>query len=172
MFGPETIERFLHSSYDQFAAYSTVPDFLPLPAERFARQRLTALARVEGHAHDGKPTVLFLCVHNAGRSQMVLGFFQHLAGNRAVAWSGGSEPGHELEPAVVATMAGRGVRRARIRITSRRLAWCPVTSASERPPGSRGFLMAALPGGRQARIRCSTTAISEGSRPRTRVRHV
>ena len=39
-----------------------------------------------------KPTVLFLCTHNAGRSQMALGFFTHLAGDRAVAWSGGSEP--------------------------------------------------------------------------------
>lgn len=66
--GLETIERFLHSSYDQFAGRATVPRFLPLLAERFARQRLRALARVEGKHHDGKPTVLFLCTHNAGRS--------------------------------------------------------------------------------------------------------
>ena len=71
----ETIERFLHSSYDQFAGRATIPNFLPLLAERFARQRLTALARVEGKIIDGKPTVLFLCTHNAGRSQMALGFF-------------------------------------------------------------------------------------------------
>jgi protein-tyrosine-phosphatase len=107
-FGVETIERFLNSSYDQFAAHSTIPRFLPLLAERFARQRLYALARVEGH-HDGKPTVLFLCVHNAGRSQMALGFFQHLAGDRAVAWSGGSEPGHEINPSAIAAMAERGI---------------------------------------------------------------
>ncbi|MGW5051462.1 arsenate reductase ArsC [Actinokineospora sp. NPDC004072] len=109
VFGQETIERFLHSSYDQFAAHGKILNFLPLLAERFARQRLTALARVEGHAHDGKPTVLFLCVHNAGRSQMALGFFQHLAGERAVAWSGGSEPGYELDPSVVAAMTERGI---------------------------------------------------------------
>ncbi|HVV23055.1 MAG TPA: hypothetical protein VHF06_26715 [Pseudonocardiaceae bacterium] len=59
--------------------------------------------------HDGKPAVLFLCVHNAGRSQMALGFFQHLAGDRAVAWSGGSEPGHEVNPSAVAAMAERGI---------------------------------------------------------------
>ena len=47
-YGAETIERFLHSSYDQFATGSTIPNFLPLLAERFARQRLTALAKVEG----------------------------------------------------------------------------------------------------------------------------
>jgi protein-tyrosine-phosphatase len=107
--GQETIERFLHSSYDQFASHSSIPNFLPLLAERFARQRLRALAKVEGHTHDGKPTVLFLCVHNAGRSQMAMGFFQHLAGDRAVAWSGGSEPGYEINPSAVAAMAERGV---------------------------------------------------------------
>src|SRR5439155_25238447 len=68
LYGEETIERFLSSSYDQFAIRSTVPHFLPLLAERFARQRLTALAKVEGLRDDGRPVVLFLCVHNAGRS--------------------------------------------------------------------------------------------------------
>jgi arsenate reductase (thioredoxin) len=109
IFGAETIERFLDSSYDQFASHSTVSNFLPLLAERFARQRLQALARVEGHHDDGKPTVLFLCVHNAGRSQMALGFFQHLAGDEAVAWSGGSAPGHEINPSAIAAMAERGI---------------------------------------------------------------
>jgi arsenate reductase (thioredoxin) len=108
-FATETIERFLHTSYDQFANRSTVPNFLPLLAERFARQRLQALARVEGHHRDGKPVVLFLCTHNAGRSQMALGFFTHLAGNRAVAWSGGSEPGTEINRSAVAAMAERGI---------------------------------------------------------------
>ena len=75
VFGAETIERFLHSSFDQFADRATVVKFLPLMAERFARQRLRALAKVEGLHDDGKPTVLFLCTHNAGRSQMALGFF-------------------------------------------------------------------------------------------------
>ena len=109
VFAAETIERFLHASYDQFATRSTIPNYIPLLAERFARQRLTALARVEGLGHDGRPVVLFLCVHNAGRSQMALGFFQHLAGDRAVAWSGGSEPGTEVNATVVAAMAERGI---------------------------------------------------------------
>jgi protein-tyrosine-phosphatase len=113
LYGTETIERFLHSSYDQFAATSTVPNFLPLIAERFARQRLTALAKVEGLRNDGKPVVLFLCVHNAGRSQMALGFFQHLAGDRATAWSGGSEPGFAVNPAAIAAMAERGIDMSR-----------------------------------------------------------
>ena len=109
MFGVETIERFLHSSYDQFATRASVPNFLPLLAERFARQRLHALAKVEGKSHDGKPTVLFLCTHNAGRSQMAMGFFEHLAGDQAIAWSGGSEPGISVNPAAVDAMAERGI---------------------------------------------------------------
>jgi arsenate reductase (thioredoxin) len=109
MFNVETIERFLHSSYDQFASRASIPRFLPLLAERFARQRLRALARVEGKHHDGKPTVLFLCTHNAGRSQMAMGLFTHLAGDAAVAWSGGSEPGKEINPAAVEAMAERGI---------------------------------------------------------------
>ncbi|MFE9882955.1 arsenate reductase ArsC [Streptomyces sp. NPDC005784] len=108
-FGEETIERFLTSSYDQFASGSTIPNYLPLLAERFARQRLHALAKVEGLVTDGKPVVLFLCVHNAGRSQMAMGFFQHLAGDQAIAWSGGSEPGNEINPAAIATMNERGI---------------------------------------------------------------
>lgn len=108
-FGVETIERFLHTSYDQFAGRASVPNFLPLLAERFARQRLHALARVEGKISDGKPTVLFLCTHNAGRSQMALGFFCHFAGDDAVAWSGGSEPGDAINPSAVAVMAEVGI---------------------------------------------------------------
>jgi protein-tyrosine-phosphatase len=108
-FGRETIEEFLASSYDQFAGRATVSNFLPLLAERFARQRLRALAKVEGKSTDGTPIVLFLCVHNAGRSQMALGWFNHLAGDRAIAWSGGSEPGAEVNPAAVAAMAEVGI---------------------------------------------------------------
>ncbi len=109
VFGRETIERFLHSSYDQFATTATVPTFLPLLAERFARQRLTAMARVEGRQHDERPAVLFLCVHNAGRSQMAMGFFRQLAGDAAIAWSGGSEPASQVNPAAIESMRERGI---------------------------------------------------------------
>ena len=108
-FGTETIELFLASSYDQFASTARIVTFLPLMAERFARQRLKALAKVEGKHDDGLPVVLFLCVHNAGRSQMALGWFNHLAGDRAVAWSGGSEPGKEVNPSAVLAMAEVGI---------------------------------------------------------------
>ncbi|MHB1165014.1 MAG: arsenate reductase ArsC [Candidatus Nanopelagicales bacterium] len=108
-FGTETIERFLHSSYDEFGARHTNDRYLTTFAERFARERLNALARVEGKSDDGRPIVLFLCTHNAGRSQMALGFFRALAGDRALAWSGGSEPGNQVNPAAVAAMAELGI---------------------------------------------------------------
>jgi arsenate reductase len=108
-FGPETIERFLTSSWDQLGAGATTINFLPVLAERFARQRLQALARVEGAADDGLPTVLFLCVHNAGRSQMALGWLDHLAAGQAIGWSGGSEPTSEVNPAAIAAMAEIGI---------------------------------------------------------------
>ena len=58
---------------------------------------------------DARPGVLFLCVHNAGRSQMALGWFRHLAGDARRAWSGGSEPAARVNPAAVAAMAEVGI---------------------------------------------------------------
>ena len=55
------------------------------------------------------PTVLFLCIHNAGRSQMALGWFEHLARGRAAAFSGGSEPANAVNPVAVAAMAEVGI---------------------------------------------------------------
>jgi arsenate reductase (thioredoxin) len=109
VFGTETIERFLITSYDEFEGRLANATYLPMFAERFARERLSALARVEGRSDDHRPVVLFLCTHNAGRSQMALGFFRALAGDAAIAWSGGSEPGREVNPAAVAAMAEVGI---------------------------------------------------------------
>ena len=60
-----------------------------------------------------RPTVLFVCVHNAGRSQMALGWFNHLAGDAAVALSGGSQPGPTVNPVAVEAMAEIGIDIAR-----------------------------------------------------------
>jgi len=56
-----------------------------------------------------RPTVLFLCVHNAGRSQMAAAFARRYGGGRVEVLSGGSEPAAELNPAVRAAMAERGI---------------------------------------------------------------
>lgn len=55
------------------------------------------------------PAVLFLCVHNAGRSQMALGWFRHLADGRATAYSGGSDPAEHINPAAARAMAEVGI---------------------------------------------------------------
>lgn len=60
-----------------------------------------------------RPSVLFVCVHNAGRSQMALGFLHHHAGDSVIGWSGGSQPGDTIDPAAVAVMTERGIDIAR-----------------------------------------------------------
>jgi arsenate reductase len=106
-FGPETIERFISDSWDRLDQ-GRVKAFLPVLTERFARERLRALASVEGRG-DGKPAVLFLCVHNAGRSQMAAGWMRHLAGDAVTVYTGGSEPASSINPQAVAAMAAVGV---------------------------------------------------------------
>jgi arsenate reductase (thioredoxin) len=56
-----------------------------------------------------KPTVLFVCVHNAGRSQMAAGYMKALSNGRVDVVSGGSEPGDRINPVAVAAMAEDGV---------------------------------------------------------------
>jgi arsenate reductase len=106
----DAIETLVVSSLDQLTTGATTNAFVPLLAERFARQRLQALVKIDGTSPTGGlPAVLFLCVHNAGRSQMALGWFRHFARGRAIAWSGGSEPGAQINPSAVAVMAEVGI---------------------------------------------------------------
>lgn len=56
-----------------------------------------------------KPTVLFVCVHNAGRSQMAAGYLKHLAGDRVEVLSAGSEPKDQINPVAVEAMAEEGI---------------------------------------------------------------
>ncbi|XCI62551.1 low molecular weight phosphotyrosine protein phosphatase [Mycolicibacterium parafortuitum] len=58
---------------------------------------------------DSRPAVLFLCTHNAGRSQMAMGFLKHFSGDRVAIYSGGSEPADEVNPAAVEAMAEKGI---------------------------------------------------------------
>lgn len=56
-----------------------------------------------------QPTVLFVCVHNAGRSQMAAGYLQHMAGDRIEVLSAGSQPGDQINPTAVQAMAEDGI---------------------------------------------------------------
>ena len=108
-FGDETIERFVVDSLDRLITTARITTFLPVLAEKFAKERLTALATVEGSMPSTVPGVLFLCVHNAGRSQMAAGWLRHLTGDRTRVYSGGSEPASQINPAAVEAMAEVGI---------------------------------------------------------------
>lgn len=108
VFGEETVRRFMAESYESLVG-AKVQGFVPLFLERFTRQRLRALARVEGKAVTDTPMVVFLCVHNAGRSQMAAGWMQHLAGDAVEVFSGGSDPASAVNPSAVAAMSEIGI---------------------------------------------------------------
>jgi protein-tyrosine-phosphatase len=105
----ETIERFLVESLDILLPKARVTTWIPVLVERLTNDRLRALVRLGSDRTDLNPSVLFLCVHNAGRSQMAAGFMRHLAGDRVDVFSGGSEPAERLNQAAVAAMAEKGI---------------------------------------------------------------
>lgn len=104
----ETIERFMSDSLDTLVQRATNSTWVPLLAERFARDRLRALIRLES-AETLNPSVLFLCVHNAGRSQMAAGWMRRLGDDQVDVFSGGSEPAESVNQAAVEAMAEAGI---------------------------------------------------------------
>ena len=86
-FNAETIERYIADSQAKLEHRARFATWLPILIERFTRDRLRALERLEVGSLD-RPAVLFLCVHNAGRSQMAAGWLRHLAGDRVKVYSG------------------------------------------------------------------------------------
>jgi protein-tyrosine-phosphatase len=108
VFGRETIERYVSESIDRMQG-ARLTDFLPLFVHRFARERLRALAQVEGALTKEVPEVLFVCVHNAGRSQMAAGLLKQLAEGRVHVRTAGSDPVAEINPAVVEALGEVGV---------------------------------------------------------------
>ena len=105
----ETIERFMNDSLDSLVQRATTSSWIPLLAVRFARDRLRALVRLESDSTTLNPSILFLCVHNAGRSQMAAGWAKKLGGDQVDVYSGGSEPADQVNQAAVAAMAEVGV---------------------------------------------------------------
>ncbi len=105
----ETIERFMNESLDMLVGRANTSAWIPLLAERFARDRLRALVRLESDDTNLNPGVLFLCVHNAGRSQMAAGWARYLGKDTVDVFSGGSEPADEVNQAAVAAMAEKGI---------------------------------------------------------------
>jgi arsenate reductase (thioredoxin) len=107
-FSRETIARYIAESVDLLGD-SRINVFVPVLAHRFARQRLRALGQAEGLITKEQPEVLFVCVHNAGRSQMAAGLVKLRSQGRIHVRSAGSDPGEAINPAVVEAMNELGV---------------------------------------------------------------
>jgi protein-tyrosine-phosphatase len=108
IFSQETIERYIAESLDLLGD-TRINVFVPVLAHRFARERLKALGQAEGTIVKEHPEVLFVCVQNAGRSQMAAGLMNLRAAGKVHVRSAGSDPAEKINPAVVEAMAELGV---------------------------------------------------------------
>jgi arsenate reductase (thioredoxin) len=108
VFSVETIERYIGESLDLLGG-SRINVYVPVLAHRFARERLKALAQSQHLVAHDVPEVLFVCVHNAGRSQMAAALVRLRSEGKVHVRSAGSAPGSEVNPAVVEAMEELGV---------------------------------------------------------------
>jgi len=109
IFTAETVERYVFESYTALARTSKIRTHLPATTEHFAKDRLTALAQSKGAIAHDIPEVLFVCVHNAGRSQMAAALLHKHSAGRIHVRSAGSMPAAEVEPSVLEAMAEVGL---------------------------------------------------------------
>jgi arsenate reductase len=110
VFSPETVHAYVAESYELLSLGSRSP-LLASRAAVFAATRLDALSGATAQSH-GVPTVLFVCVQNAGRSQLAAGILRQLAGERVVVRTAGSEPAGEVRHTVVSVLDEIGVALA------------------------------------------------------------
>jgi arsenate reductase (thioredoxin) len=108
IFSRETIERYISESV-ALLGESKINVFVPVLAHRFARERLRALAQAEGTIAKEQPEVLFVCVQNAGRSQMAAALVRLRSHGRVHVRSAGSAPAEDVDPVVVEALAELGV---------------------------------------------------------------
>ena len=110
VFSEETVGRAVYESWDRLVEQATlIPPFMPALVERFARDQLRAAAQVEGLIAKALPEVLFVCEHNAGRSQMAAALSHHLGAGRVEVRSAGSHPRDQIYPVVVEAMSEIGL---------------------------------------------------------------
>lgn len=108
MFGRQTVARVVSECANAMGP-SRVQLYKAVFVERFARERLRALAARQTEKATRAPSILFLCTHNAGRSQMAAGWTRHVAGDEALVFSGGSEPADEVNPVAIEAMREVGI---------------------------------------------------------------
>ena len=105
VFSHETVEMAVSDAWDGLVSQATlIPPFMPALVEHFAGDQLRAAAQVEGLVPKQLTEVLFVCVHNAGRSQMAAALAHSLGAGRVHVRSAGSQPRSEIYPAVAESM--------------------------------------------------------------------
>lgn len=109
VFSPESVSAAVLAARRALEPAATVTEYLPVLVERFAREQLEAAAQAEGRVATPVPELLFVCVHNAGRSQMAAALADAMSGGRVHVRTAGSQPAGELNPLVVAALAERGI---------------------------------------------------------------
>jgi len=110
-FSRERVREMVDAARAAMEPVANIPNFLPVLVERFARDQLLAAAQASGHTATAVPELLFVCVHNAGRSQMAAALAQHLSAGRVHVRSAGSAPsGGGILPAAIQALAERGIQ--------------------------------------------------------------
>jgi arsenate reductase len=109
VFAPETVTRYVHESYRLLAERARIKRYLPSLTSRFAADRLSALAHQTARTIDAVPEVLFVCVENAGRSQIAAAILRQLAGDAVHVRTAGSEPVEAVRSVVVSALDEIGV---------------------------------------------------------------
>ncbi|WP_210508118.1 metalloregulator ArsR/SmtB family transcription factor [Naasia sp. SYSU D00057] len=109
VFSPETVSRYVRESYELLASEAGITKYLPSLTGRFAAERLRALARAERDEDAGVPEVLFVCVQNAGRSQIASAILRFLAGDGVEVRTAGSAPAADVNPTIVRVLDEIGV---------------------------------------------------------------
>lgn len=108
VFSRQTIERYLAESVDLLGE-SKINVYVPVLAHRFARERLKALGQADGLITKTQPEVLFVCVQNAGRSQMAAGLVTLRSHGAVSVRSAGSDPADGVNPTVAEVMGELGI---------------------------------------------------------------
>lgn len=106
--GRETVQQYVQDSYRLLSAREHTP-LLASRTAAFAAARLDNLGRDAGNAETAVPTVLFVCVQNAGRSQLAAGILRHLAGDRVTVRTAGSAPADDVRSSIVSALDEIGV---------------------------------------------------------------
>lgn len=108
-FSRETVAKYVAESYALLSERAHINRYLPSLTTRFATDRLTALATAKGFVLQGTPEVLFVCVQNAGRSQMAAAILRYLAGDRVHVRTAGSSPASSVHPFIIDALDEIGV---------------------------------------------------------------